>query len=137
MKTETIQHGEIRLTVSEASLAMGARRMSLLSQAIQTNEREREAAEQEGGPLVDDYLQSVRLMFPALASATISAEGITWPMTFESFYAEVPETLPHEWNAAVERLNPHWYPTSQDADAEPTDEDQKKAMISTGASPGG
>lgn len=99
---ETIKSGDITITVSEANVIMGTRRGVMRGEALR-QEYPDETAEA--------WLLRV-ITFPDLVAATVEAEGIPWPLTFEAF-CELPERLVNEWSDAVYRLNPHWRPTTE------------------------
>ena len=115
MRTRTIGYGDIKLVVSEATTMIGFRRTRYLeeAQAIEDDDPDRAL---------------LRRAFAYLKAATVEAEGLSWPLTFEE-YLELPEALAIEWEEAVADLNPHWL-------AVPTEEDiKKKATTSTSGSP--
>jgi hypothetical protein len=98
MQTKTVAFGTTyRVTVSEATVAMGFRRSQLRTAAA------REAVDFEERILGE-------LTYPDLVAATLAVEGLPWPLDFASFLA-LPEQLLTPWEAAVYDLNPHWLPT--------------------------
>ncbi len=126
MRTEIVEYDDgelhVRLVVSGANNLIGAVRLRLIGEAIAYAQDEK----------ADPDKKTLRWTYAPLIAATIEAQGIPWPLSFEEFGTLIPEPLTDQWGDAVRRLNPHWYvETAQGDDAE------KKAMTSTGASPGG
>lgn len=101
MQTRTIEHNDFKLTVSEATTLIGMKRTRLKVEATNAGETD-----------VDRHL--LRLYpYSDLVAATVAAEGLPWPLDFESFLA-LPEQLVAEWEEAVYGLNPHWLPQQSD-----------------------
>jgi hypothetical protein len=97
----TYQNGEltVKLTVVAASILVSVARSLLrtdASKALDAN---------------PDAPQAVRILhrwtYPDLIAATVAAEGIPWPLSFDDF-AALPEELGDLWSRAVYELNPHW-----------------------------
>jgi hypothetical protein len=108
MQTRTIEHQDIKLTVSEATTLIGMKRTRLKVEASKAGETD-----------VDRHL--LRLYpYADLVAATIQAEGLPWPLDFESFLA-LPEQLVAKWEEAAYELNPHWLPQQ--------DEQQEKKQL--------
>lgn len=118
METRTIEHGDIKLTVSQATVLIGMKRTRLKLEAQQAEE-------------TDPDRHILRLLtFPDVISATVQAEGLEWPLDFETFLG-LPDSLEGKWEEAVYDLNPHWLP-GYDETAE-----KKLPSQSSGGSPSG
>ena len=68
----------------------------------------------EGRGVEDRDLDSRLLLmytYPDLIAATVSAEGVSWPLEFDDFLA-LPERLVIQWEQAVYELNAHWLPSA-------------------------
>lgn len=129
LRRETVEYtdGEtnVVLIVSEASVVAGIRRGVLKGEASRLSA-------QAGLMDMDEDDTDLALFllrsftYPDLITATVEADGIEWPLSFEAF-CELPERLVDVWEHAVYRLNPHWRPSL----AMP-EEVKKKATTSTG-----
>jgi hypothetical protein len=60
------------------------------------------------------------ILFPNLMAATVSIDGLPFPMTFDEF-REVDEDAVNKWADVVYELNPHWLASSNQ------DESKKKS----------
>jgi len=106
--TETVEHGDVTITVGAASVLMGMQR------SIAKGEAFRASSEGE----VDPARRVLAIVtYPDLVSAVVDAEGIPWPLAFEQFL-ELPEPLVTAWEDATYRLNPHWLPGYDEEAAE-------------------
>jgi hypothetical protein len=97
MQTRLIEWGDIRLTISEATVLIGMRRTRIRLEMEKADE-----------PDLDRKLLGL-YTYPDLVAATIQAEGLPWPPEFEAFL-ELPDALVAQWENAVYELNPHWLP---------------------------
>jgi len=110
--TEEVVFRNVRLTVSEETILISMRRFRLQQEAQSAKETD------------PDRLFLHAVVYPNLVSATVEAEGIQWPLTFEAFLRRR-AGLWDAWTAKVKKLNPHWYDT---APAEVSEEEQKKGL---------
>jgi hypothetical protein len=102
METRTIERGEIRVVVSEATALIGMKRTRLKLEAERAGE-------------VDPDRHLLRMLtYPDLMAATVQAEGIEWPLEFETFLG-LDDRLVGRWEEAVYGLNPHWLPGYDEA----------------------
>jgi hypothetical protein len=118
METRSIEKGDIKLTVSEATALIGMKRTRLKLEAERAAETD-----------PDRHLLRM-LTFPDVVSATVQAEGLEWPLDFETFVA-LPDQLVAKWEEAVYGLNPHWLPGYDEA------AEKKLPSPSSGDSPSG
>ncbi|MFH1555138.1 MAG: hypothetical protein ABII76_09785 [Pseudomonadota bacterium] len=112
----------VRIVVTEAHALEGMKRARLAAHAERENEHEED---------VDRAILHM-LVYPPLIAATVEAEGIPWPLTFEQFL-ELPDTLMRPWEDAVFGLNPHWIPKSDEEMAAQAEEDEKNVSRSASA----
>jgi hypothetical protein len=93
----------VTVTVARASIRMASRRY----QAIVKGHEIDAAAH-------DPDLEPIRkYIFPDVFAATVSVEGMKWPMTADE-YAELPELLDIEWRKHVYEKNPQWHAPVKD-----------------------
>lgn len=101
MKTTTVEYRDddltVRLVVARANIQAGMTRTRL--QVVS-----------DAQPDEDQDVQLLRrFTYPDVIAATVEAEGIPWPLSFEDYLA-LPERLGVMWEQAVYDLNPHWVP---------------------------
>jgi len=109
MEERIVEVDGVRLVVSKATLKQGIKRTRLKVEA----QKLAKAGELED---VDEFLLRM-YTYPDLMAATVSADGIEWPLAFPAFL-ELPDTLGVKWEAAVYELNPDWMPSSGEDAAE-------------------
>ena len=111
--TETVEDGDITITVGVASILMGMQRSIAKGEAYR--------ASQVGE--VDPAQRILAIVtYPDLVASVVEVNGIPWPLAFEDFL-ELPEVLVTRWEEAAYRLNPHWLPGY---DKEAVEEAEKK-----------
>jgi len=108
--TETVEYRDVKLVVSEETILISMRRWRLQDQARKANETDPDRF----------FLHAV--VYPNLVSATVKAEGVTLPITFEDFL-NLRGELWDVWTTAVRKLNPQWY---EDVQQEVSGEEEKK-----------
>lgn len=91
---------EVRLTLSAATVLQGFTRTRLKLEADKAGESD------------PDRLFLRSWLFPDLCAATVAAEGIPWPLDFETFLT-LPDGLAMAWEAATYKLNPGWLPSGE------------------------
>ncbi len=92
---------QVKITVKRANGYAGMKRSMLTYEAVQKNEQNEET---------DPVIAILRTMtYPDLIAATVTAEGVPWPMRFEEFM-ELPDDLISVWEEATYAVNPHWNP---------------------------
>lgn len=102
METRVVKHGNIKLVVSEATALIGMKRTRLKLEG----ERAKEA---------DPDRHILRMLtFPDVVAATVQAEGMEWPLDFETFVG-LPDQVVGKWEEAVYGLNSHWLPGYDEA----------------------
>jgi len=111
--TETVEHGDITITVGVASILMGMQRSIAKGEAFR--------ASKEGKVEPAQRILAI-VTYPDLVASVVEADGIPWPLEFEDFL-ELPEVLVTRWEEAAYRLNPHWLPGY---DEEAAEEAEKK-----------
>ena len=109
MEERIVEVDGVRLVVTKATLKQGIKRTRLRVEG----QKLAKAGELED---VDEFLLRM-YTWPDLMAATVSADGIEWPLTFAAFL-ELPDTLGAKWEAAVYELNPDWLPSSGEDAAE-------------------
>lgn len=109
----TITQGDAKVVVGTASALMGMHRSRI---------REEGRKEIESETDVDRKILRI-YTYPDLVSATVEAEGIPWPLDFETFLG-LPDQLVAAWEGAVYALNPHWLPKAAE---QVTEDAEKKA----------
>ena len=114
-KTKTIEYedGEqpVKVTVKRASFGDGLMRFQLASEGDEQYQKEKD--ELKRFPLLVTY--------PDFRAATVAAEGIPYPFSFDQFL-EFDEALINLWAEAVYGLNPQWklsVPEQSDPKKEP------------------
>jgi len=113
-ETRTLSLDGITLTVSAATVLIGMRRTRLQVEGRSAEE-------------TDPDRTLLRLYtYPDLVAATVEAQGIPWPLSFEDFL-ELPDRLAAQWENAVYALNPHWLPGG----GETAEEKKEPQTIST------
>jgi hypothetical protein len=101
-KTRVTKYEGAEITVRRASARIGIKRYLLASEGQKINENE-----------PDEELRILRLiLYPDLISATISATGIPWPISFEEF-VDLDDDLMNAWADDVYKVNPTWRPVVQ------------------------
>ncbi|MCB0207708.1 MAG: hypothetical protein KDJ52_00170 [Anaerolineae bacterium] len=112
MATEIITYKnndlDIRLTVSSATVLAGMKRTRL---RMTGDKLEKERVERGEEHDLDRLILRVSI-YPDLIAATTEAEGLPWPLDFETFLT-LPEPFWAMWEEVVYRLNPHWLPTEE------------------------
>lgn len=99
-ETLTVPHADMTVTVRAATVRQGMERTRLRLEGRKVEQP-------------DMGLTILRLFtYPDLVSATVSAQGLPWPLTFEQFL-DLPDALVGPWERAVYALNPHWLPESE------------------------
>jgi hypothetical protein len=100
-RTVVVEYGDgpdasvsIRLTLAEADLLSVMRRERLMNETTLP-------------PDADPELRRLRRLYIDVISATVQAEGIPWPLSFEDF-CKLPHALITRWSEAVWRLNLGW-----------------------------
>lgn len=105
MRNETLEIGDVSITVSEANAIVGMRRQLLREQAFRddpTDPKKRVPAHE------DEASQILRLVtYPDYMSCLVASKGLPDPLTFEAF-CELPDVLLGRWGVLVYTLNPHW-----------------------------
>lgn len=105
MRNETIEIGDVSITVSEANAIVGMRRQLLREQAFRddpVDPKKRVPAHE------DEARQILRLVtYPDYVSCLVASKGLPDPLTFEAF-CELPDALLGRWGVLVYTLNPHW-----------------------------
>lgn len=96
-KTTTIEQGDIKIVLSEASVLQGLRRTRLQNEERNSN----------GTDLPLEVMVLKLFTYPTVIGAIESAEGIEYPPTFEQF-CDWAETLVTQLENAALELNPHW-----------------------------
>ena len=108
MRTKTVEHEGVQITVTEANVLIGVKRGRLKGEGLRAEEEDLDR-------------EIIRLyVYPDLIAATVKAEGIEWPLDFEGFLA-LPDGLAAKWESAVYDLNPHWLP-------QPLEDSKKKRV---------
>jgi hypothetical protein len=100
---ETVEYGDYKITVGEATTLMGMRRTTW---RLQNNEKYKDSPD-----------EAVKILsfftYPDLMAVVTDTEGFDlWPISFELFL-ELPDRLVGLWEEAVYRLNPHWQPGNE------------------------
>lgn len=114
MQRVTVEWGDVRLVVQEATTLIGMKRARLKTEAIAADE-------------TDEDRRILRIVtYPDVVAATVSLEGMEMP-GFDEF-CELPEPLINAWLEQVYLLNPHWLPTAEIEQAE------KKVLASASSS---
>jgi hypothetical protein len=113
-ETQTLEYNGLTITVSRATMRQATLRARLIHDAMK--------AEYED---VDFRILAIG-DYPDVMAATISVEGMEWPITVEEF-AELPAEIfeGSGWLTAIRELNPHWYQrrdaqAKKNADGTPT-----------------
>lgn len=114
-ETRTLERDGVRITVAPATVLIGMRRTRLQVEGRSAEESDPDRA------LLHLYT------YPDLIAATVEAEGIPWPISFDDFLT-LPDQLAAQWENAVYELNPHWLPGG----GEPAEEKKEAQTISTG-----
>jgi hypothetical protein len=90
---------EVALTIVRATARMGMARWQLIFKGERDNENE-----------TDEARKALRVMgYPDMITATVAAEGIPWPISFDEF-VELPEVFYESWSEMVYSMNPQWRP---------------------------
>lgn len=107
----------VKLVVAEADVLIATRRYRLQNEALKFYGFPLTAQPPYNPPEgVDPDEFDLRLLtYPNLISATVSAEGIPWPLPFADF-THVRQILWDRWTEAVMALNPQWYGKREAAD---------------------
>ena len=108
LETRTVEYGEIKITVREATQLDGSRRMRLKADAFQEEDLDRRMS---------------ALIYADLVAVAVEVEGLSWPLPFEEFIT-LPDWLVVLWDQAVAELNPHWA-------GKVDEEEQKKSQTSS------
>lgn len=113
METEVIEFGDYKLTISEATVLVGMRRVRLRVEGDKAGD-------------TDSDMRILRmLVYPDLIAPVVEQSGFeVWPVPFEDFL-NLPEEIAIKWEDAVYKLNPHWQLSS----SEP--EEKKQQTTST------
>lgn len=100
----TIQDVQVIVTIQTATIEMGMKRTML-----HTRRRD----EIKNGQYAEDLGKQLLYIFTfsTIEAGTTKVEGMTWPVSFETFL-QFPETVVVEWEQAIYRLNPHWNTTA-------------------------
>jgi hypothetical protein len=114
LKTKVVEYGPYRITVRESTALEEARRERLAAGCFNEKDADRAVAQ---------------LMYADLCGATVAAEGLEWPVTFED-YLTLPGELIGLWKAAVMEVNPYWFGVQKNS----ADEEKKQATPSTSGS---
>lgn len=113
MKSEVVEAGDYKLTISEANVLIGMKRARLKVEGDRARDTD------------PDRLILRLLVYPDLVAPVIEHEGFAeWPISFEDFLA-LPEQVVIPWEDAVYRLNPHWRPDNQ------TSEEKKESQMTS------
>ncbi len=124
LNTKVVDVGKIRIVVSEASVRSGMQRYRLMEQgALHYGVKRLGTDPMPEGVDQDEYTMRV-YTYPNLIAATVSIDGLPWPMTFDQFLG-IPEAVWNVWTEAVEEKNPHWFPKAEPVKAEPVSQDPK------------
>lgn len=107
METRTIEQGDVRIVVQAADAEMGMNRSLIREEGRRETEEEQSTARR----ILRIYT------YPDLIATTIEAEGIPWPLDFETFL-RLPDRLVAEWEEKVYELHPHWLPKTAEQAAE-------------------
>ena len=131
LKRKTVEWGEVRIVVQEASGLMGMRRQLLRNLAFMPDPQKKGAYKAADD---DEALATLRLVvYPDYTAAIVESAGLPDPLTFEAF-VELPEALINALGMAVYQVNPAWSPLYEGPEAEK--EALKKAPKSGESSPG-
>ena len=131
LKRKTVEWGEVRIVVQEASGLIGMRRQLLRNQAFAPDPKKKGAFKPADD---DEALQTLRLVvYPDYTACIVESEGLPDPLTFEAF-VELPEELLNALGMAVYQVNPAWSPLYEGPEAKK--EALKKAPKSGENSPG-
>ena len=109
MEERIVEADGVRLVVTRATLKQGIKRTRL---RVEGQKLAKDGQLED----VDEFLLRM-YTWPDLMAATVSADGIEWPLTFAAFL-ELPDTLGAKWEAAVYELNPGWLPAAKEDTAE-------------------
>ena len=105
MRSETVEHGELSVTVGEATALMGMRRQLLREGAFEPDKQD---AKKRTPSYTDEAQQIMRLIvYPDYVACMTASVGLPDPVTFEAF-CELPDAFLTRWGIAVYQLNPHW-----------------------------
>ncbi len=105
LRRRTVEWGEIRLLVREATYGDAIRRSAIIASALKALEGQ----EEEPGT---GLTMMVVMDYASCLSATESAEGLDLEALRQNMEAflELPEGLVEVWRQAVYELNPRWDP---------------------------
>lgn len=123
MRTLTITHGDMSVTISEASTLIGVKHTRLKAEADEELKRAMTPEE------IDIDRKIVALfLYPDLIAPVVEFSGFTQPTLDE--FLELPEPFIADWEKAVYELNPHWRYVPD------PEMQEKKALTSPGDSSG-
>ncbi|MHB0922630.1 MAG: hypothetical protein ACYC3H_01525 [Bellilinea sp.] len=105
MRNETIEIGDVSITVTEANAIIGMRRQLLREQAFVEDPKD---PKKRLPAHEDEATQILHLVsYPDYVSCLVKSTGLPDPLTFEAF-CELPDALLGRWGLLVYTLNPHW-----------------------------
>jgi len=103
MERTTVAHGDLSVTVTEATALVGMRRTRLKLEAHQADEQD------------VDRRWLHELTYADLVACVVASDGFDpWPPVFDDF-VELPDAFVVRWETAVYDLNPHWLPQKTEA----------------------